>query len=409
MGRVTDYRSDPELAELLVTRSLDTMLWMRRRACASRRSGAARPSRSTARFKFWGGLTVEASGGGPGLVDAGRRPSPRRTASRSATAPRAVALALRRACGVHGVRVKQEGKTARRRGQAVVLACGGFEANAEWRTRYLGPGLGARQGPRHPLQHRRRHPHGARHRRLAARQLVRLPRRRLGPQRPRVRRPRRRRRLPEALLPVRHHGQRHGQALRRRGRRLPQLHLRQVRPRDPGAAGPVRLAGLRRARSCTCCATSTASSSVTKVAADTLEELAAKLEGVDAAAFLDDDARLQRRRAAPTCRSTRTSRTAAAPRALPCRSRTGRTRSTSRPSRPTRSTCGITFTFGGLRIDAGDRTGARQRRSPIPGLYAAGELVGGLFYFNYPGGTGLMSGAVFGRIAGMGASRAIAE
>jgi len=38
--------------------------------------------------------------------------------------------------------------------------------------------------------------------------------------------------------------------------------------------------------------------------------------------------------------------------------------------------------------------------APIPNLYAAGELVGGLFYFNYPGGTGLMAGAVFGRIAG---------
>ena len=36
----------------------------------------------------------------------------------------------------------------------------------------------------------------------------------------------------------------------------------------------------------------------------------------------------------------------------------------------------------------------------IPGLYAAGELVGGLFYFNYPGSTGLMAGSVFGRIAG---------
>jgi tricarballylate dehydrogenase len=44
--------------------------------------------------------------------------------------------------------------------------------------------------------------------------------------------------------------------------------------------------------------------------------------------------------------------------------------------------------------------------TPIPGLYAAGELVGGLFYFNYPGGTGLMSGAVFGRIAGDSARRA---
>jgi tricarballylate dehydrogenase len=44
---------------------------------------------------------------------------------------------------------------------------------------------------------------------------------------------------------------------------------------------------------------------------------------------------------------------------------------------------------------------------PIPGLYAAGELVGGLFYFNYPGGTGLMSGTVFGRIAGNSAGRAV--
>jgi tricarballylate dehydrogenase len=41
---------------------------------------------------------------------------------------------------------------------------------------------------------------------------------------------------------------------------------------------------------------------------------------------------------------------------------------------------------------------------PIEGLYGAGELVGGLFYFNYPGGTGLTSGAVFGRIAGRGAA-----
>jgi len=33
----------------------------------------------------------------------------------------------------------------------------------------------------------------------------------------------------------------------------------------------------------------------------------------------------------------------------------------------------------------------------IPGLFAAGELVGGLFYHNYPGGTGLVSGAVLAR------------
>jgi tricarballylate dehydrogenase len=62
-------------------------------------------------------------------------------------------------------------------------------------------------------------------------------------------------------------------------------------------------------------------------------------------------------------------------------------------------TCGITFTFGGLRIDADGRVLAAGG-APIPGLYAAGETVGGLFYYNYPGGTGLAAGAVFGRRAG---------
>ena len=151
---------------------------------------------------------------------------------------------------------------------------------------------------------------------VAGRQLVRLPRRRLGPQRARVRRPRGRRRLPEAQLSVRRHGQRRRQALRRRGRRLPQLHLRQIRPRDPGAAGPVRLAGLRQQGRCTCCATSTASSRSPRCTADTLEELAAKLEGVDADGLPRRDRAPTTPRCAPTCRSTRTSRTAAAPMGL---------------------------------------------------------------------------------------------
>src|SRR5436189_22662 len=41
---------------------------------------------------------------------------------------------------VHGVIAKVEGKTMEIRAKAVILACGGFEANAEMRTRYLGPG-----------------------------------------------------------------------------------------------------------------------------------------------------------------------------------------------------------------------------------------------------------------------------
>jgi tricarballylate dehydrogenase len=67
-------------------------------------------------------------------------------------------------------------------------------------------------------------------------------------------------------------------------------------------------------------------------------------------------------------------------------------------------TTGITFTFGGLRITGEGQVVDLEQR-PIPGLYAAGELVGGLFYQNYPGGAGLMAGSVFGRIAGRSAAR----
>ncbi|MCH8087152.1 MAG: FAD-binding protein, partial [Chloroflexi bacterium] len=69
-------------------------------------------------------------------------------------------------------------------------------------------------------------------------------------------------------------------------------------------------------------------------------------------------------------------------------------------------TCGITFTFGGLRINARAQV-MDTGDNPIPGLYAAGELVGGLFYYNYAGGTGLMAGSVFGRIAGAEAAKEI--
>ncbi len=66
-------------------------------------------------------------------------------------------------------------------------------------------------------------------------------------------------------------------------------------------------------------------------------------------------------------------------------------------------TGGITFTFGGVRVNAQAQV-LSTRWQPIPGLYACGEMVGGLFHTNYPGGSGLMSGAVFGRIAGANAA-----
>ncbi|MEM9793480.1 MAG: FAD-dependent tricarballylate dehydrogenase TcuA [Pseudomonadota bacterium] len=67
-------------------------------------------------------------------------------------------------------------------------------------------------------------------------------------------------------------------------------------------------------------------------------------------------------------------------------------------------TGGITFTYGGLKVN---ECGAvvSDTGAPIPGLFACGEMVGGVFFNGYPGGSGLTSGAVFGRRAGYGAAQ----
>ncbi|EJD53511.1 FAD/NAD(P)-binding domain-containing protein [Auricularia subglabra TFB-10046 SS5] len=64
-------------------------------------------------------------------------------------------------------------------------------------------------------------------------------------------------------------------------------------------------------------------------------------------------------------------------------------------------TCGITFTFGGLAVDANTANVLSEKGGkPISGLYCTGEMLGNLWWNNYPGGSGLVAGAVFGRIAG---------
>ncbi len=68
-------------------------------------------------------------------------------------------------------------------------------------------------------------------------------------------------------------------------------------------------------------------------------------------------------------------------------------------------TGGITFTYGGLKVDQ-DGSVLSDQGAKIDGLFACGEIVGGVFYAGYPGGSGLTSGAVFGRRAGYGAARA---
>jgi tricarballylate dehydrogenase len=71
--------------------------------------------------------------------------------------------------------------------------------------------------------------------------------------------------------------------------------------------------------------------------------------------------------------------------------------------------CGITFTFGGLKVDPKTCQVQHVSGRPVPGLYTAGEMLGGLWHWNYPSGSGMMAGATFGRIAGTHAARAARE
>lgn len=68
--------------------------------------------------------------------------------------------------------------------------------------------------------------------------------------------------------------------------------------------------------------------------------------------------------------------------------------------------CAITFTFGGLKVHPTSAQVIHTSGDPIDGLYTAGEMLGGLWHWNYPSGSGMMAGAVFGRIAGMSAAAA---
>ena len=68
MARVTQHRADPDLVELLVTKSFDSLNWMRQKGVRLIPIYGRQAFKVDGKFKFWGGLTVESVGGGPGLV-----------------------------------------------------------------------------------------------------------------------------------------------------------------------------------------------------------------------------------------------------------------------------------------------------------------------------------------------------
>src|SRR6266699_2882901 len=138
MARVTQHRANPDLVELLVTKSFDTLNWMREKGVRFIPIYGRQAFKIEGKFKFWGGLTVESVGGGPGLI-AMLTDSAKKRGIEIHYATRGLDLLFDRN-RIEGVRARENGEVRELRARSVVLACGGFEANPEWRTRYLGPG-----------------------------------------------------------------------------------------------------------------------------------------------------------------------------------------------------------------------------------------------------------------------------
>ena len=137
--RVTEGKSDPDLAQVLVHQSFPTMLWLQKQGMRFVPLWGRQAFKIGDKYRFWGNLNLEAVGGGKGLSDQLFEMAEKREVEvRYQTGM--VSLLQDQRGAVRGVKVKGPEGFEEIGGKAVVLACGGFEANVEMRTRYLGPG-----------------------------------------------------------------------------------------------------------------------------------------------------------------------------------------------------------------------------------------------------------------------------
>ena len=402
MARVTRYRADPDLVETLIDSSLETVVWMREKGVRFQPSYGRQAFKIDGKFRFWGGLCVETWGGGPGLLE-----NLLKAAAREGIEVRyecKVRELIADETGVHGVRGQRGSEPFAVNARCVVVASGGFEANAEMRTRYLGPGwdLAKVRGSRFNMGDGIRMaldigaaPYGN----WSGCHAVGWDQN-----------------APEfGDLSVGDNFQKHsypfGVMVNAHGKRFVDegadfrnytyaKYGRVILEQPDNFCWQVfdqKVIHLLRDEYHI--------RQVTKVSANTLEELAEKLDGVDAKGFLDEIAAYNSAvrtdiKFDPTVKDGRCTQ------GLTVNKTNWANTLDTPPYEAWARTCGITFTFGGLRVDAQSAQVLDTSLTPIPGLFAAGELVGGLFYFNYPGGTGLMSGAVFGRQAGGSAGQA---
>jgi tricarballylate dehydrogenase len=141
---------------------------------------------------------------------------------------------------------------------------------------------------------------------------------------------------------------------------------------------------------------------ITKETGDTLEELAPKLTGVDTQRVLET-LRAYNAAPRPDVKFDPNVHDGLRTIGLPIDKTNWAQKLDTPPFHAYGVTAGVTFTFGGLKVDTTARVEDTSGVA-IPGLFASGEIVGGLYYHNYGSGTGLVAGVTFGRIAGDGAA-----
>src|SRR5450759_4737154 len=400
--RLTSYRTDADLSEILVTQSLDTMAWLRSKGARFEPNYGRQSGMVGGKRKFFGRMPIEVSGGGAGLVqylDAAAK-----KAGIEVRYDTRVASLIYDGERVSGVRAQEKSKPVDLHAKSVVLACGGFEANPEWRTRYLGPGweLAKVRGTRFNVGDGLRMaldigaaPYGnwsGCHATGWDRYAPEFGDVNVGDQ-------------------FQKHSYIFGLLINADGKRFVDegwdFHSFTYAKyggavlQQPGQFAwqvfDAKVKHLLRSEY--------RIKFMTKVSANTLEELASKLEGVNPGGFLKTvhEYNAAVMRDVPFDHVVKDGKSTVG--IEPPKSNWAQALDTP-PFDAYATTCGITFTFGGLRIDRETGQVLNVHLHKIPGLYCAGEMVGGLFYFNYPSGTGLVSGAVFGRIAGRGAANA---
>ena len=407
MGRITQYRTDPELCELLITKSYETIVWLARKGVKFQASYGRQSHKIGNKYKFWGGLAAETWGGGQGLVENEHKACAREGIKIFYETP-ALSLLTTDDGAVCGVQAKQKGRAIDIRAKAVVIACGGFESSAEMRARYLGPtwDLAKVRGTRYNMGVGIKmaldigaQPYGHWSGCHAVGWDMNAP--------------------PFGDLEVGDAFQKHsypwGIMINADGERFVDegadfrnytyAKYGSVILRQPGMFAwqiydqkiiPSLRDEYRIKR-------------VTKVRANTLEELVSKLEGVNAENALREIREYNKavQTQIPYNSAIKDGRRTVG---LKIDKTNWANTIEEAPFEAYGVTCGVTFSFGGLKISTHEENRGQVEDTggqPIRGLYAAGELVGGIFYHNYPGGTGLTSGAVFGKLAGTSAALSV--